>query len=147
VVAALWVLVIASNAITLSQQRRAIDRELAQLAEPIAALSAVQREITTGQAMINTVGDDGARRGSTVQLLAAITAALPDSAFLTSLSIASDGRGFLGGYGKRASEVLARLESSGATINPRLDGQLGREVIAASEWERFSIAFDAKGGE
>jgi hypothetical protein len=139
-VTALWFLVIGASVLNLMRQRRYVDREVALLAEPVAALSRVKQEVAIGRAMIDAVGKDGAARGSALRLLAAITDALPDSAFLTSLSI--DGsRGYLGGYSRRASETLARLERSGAIIAPRLDGQLGREMFNGIEWERFSIAF------
>jgi hypothetical protein len=146
-IAVLWVLVAAASVISLTRQRRAIDRELSRLMEPVAALSAVRREVHMGQSMIDAVGNDGDTRGSVVRLLAGITTALPDSSFLTSLSLQKDGRGSLGGYGRRASEVLASLEGSGILLNPRLDGQLGREVIAGLEWERFSIAFGERAGQ
>ncbi|MEO8201000.1 MAG: PilN domain-containing protein [Gemmatimonadota bacterium] len=137
----LWLMVVGATWFNLVRQRREIDRELARLADPVAALALVKGEIALGQGMISAVDLGAEQRDEMVRLLAAMTAALPDSAFITSLSLKHGGRGFVGGYSKRASEVLARLESSGAVVAPRLDGLVAREVIAGSEWERFSITF------
>jgi hypothetical protein len=146
-VALLWLLAVCATVFNVLRQRRAIDRELADLAKPVAALAAVKREMAIAKSMIVAINRDARRQHGTLGLIASITAALPDSAFLTSLTIEDGDRGFLGGYSRRASEVLARLESAGVLATPRLDGQLGREIIGGVEWERFSITFGKEGRE
>jgi hypothetical protein len=140
----LWLLAGTATALSTNWQRRAVDRVLVGLAEPVAALATIQREIAAGSAMIAALESDAARRTAMIELLASVTGAVPDSAFLTSLTVDSAGRGFLGGYARRSSEVVARLERSAAVTAPRLEVQPGREVIGGIEWERFSIAFGSE---
>jgi hypothetical protein len=138
---AIWLLVLATAVFAFVRQRRMVERELAILADPVAALSALRREIATGAAMINAVDSDAAGRFQAIEFLAAVTGAFPDSAFLASVTVDSSGRGFLGGYARRASEVVARLERSSVVIAPQMDAQPGREVMGGVEWERFNISF------
>ena len=144
VVLLLWFLVIGVAAFRFTGQRRAVEAELALVAAPVAALSEVKREMAQGAAMLSAVERDAARRGQLLDFLTALTIALPDSAFLTSLTLEASGAGYLGGYARRASEVLARLERSAVIAGPEVDGQQGREVLAGVEWERFSISFGGR---
>ncbi len=137
----MWILVAGLSAASAVRQTKAAERELALLAEPVAALARVKRETARADAVAGQLAADAARRGELSVLLAGITAALPDSAFLTSLTVPERHRGYLGGYARRTSEVVARLERSGLVREPRIDGSLGREVIAGIEWERFNITF------
>jgi hypothetical protein len=55
-----------------------------------------------------------AERAHRTRQLADVTRALPDSAFLVSIRLETDGRGTLAGYAPRVAQVLARLERAGA---------------------------------
>lgn len=140
-VGVLWLLAGTVLVLSTLRQRRSVDRELALLAEPVAAMAGLKREIATGSTMIAAVQSDRARSSAMIHFLAAVTAALPDSAFLSSLTVDSAGRGFFGGFARRSSEVVARLERSAVVVAPRLEVQPGREVLGGTEWERFSITF------
>lgn len=93
------------------------------------------REMTEAVAAAELGAHDLTRR------LADLAGALPDSAFLTSLTISAGGDGAVTGYARRAAEVVASLERAGGIRAPRLEGRLAREVLGGREWDRFTIAF------
>src|SRR5206468_6866954 len=88
-----------------------------------------------------TLNEAATERQVVAARLARITAALPDSSFLTSLTLDASGTGVLTGLARRAADVVARLEARGAVVHPRLDGPVLRETAAGKEWERFTIVF------
>jgi Tfp pilus assembly protein PilN len=125
----------------LIMERRAVEREVAGLREPVDALLAARRQLRHAQSMVRAVSDAERLRGTQLALLAAVASALPDSAVLTSLTVDGDGRGVLTGAARRAADVAARLGRSRALVTPRLEGAVVREAIAGREWERFTIRF------
>ena len=72
--------------------------------------------------------------------LAAITRALPDSSFLTSLTL-DEREGTITGLARQAAGVVAALERESAIAAPRLTGPVVQEVNAGKELERFSLSF------
>jgi hypothetical protein len=140
----MWTIVGVLMVMTTTVRRRAVESELATLSNPVEALASVEREIAQGRAMLAAIEADEQSRYELPGFLVTLSDALPDSAFLTSLTRDRSGRGFLGGYARRASEVVAQLERSGAVTAPSLDGPPGRERLAGIEWERFSISFGSE---
>jgi hypothetical protein len=140
-VVVLWIAVAVIALLAHGSQERRVRRELAALAGPVSALRQVRHEVTLATETIAALDEAEAIRARSAGTLAAITAALPDSAFLASLEIEPDGSGRLAGYAKRASEVLARLDATEAVVAPVLENQRSRETVAGREWESFSIRF------
>ena len=126
------------------RQARAVDRELARLAAPAAALREARRQEQLIRETIATLDREESGRNRTTAVLGAIAGALPDSAFITSLTIDSGGGGRIAGYARRGSEVLARLDAAQVVIAPELEDQRSRQVIAGREMETFSIRFGTK---
>lgn len=116
-------------------------RELARLQRPAATVSAARRELRDASALIETLNTAAAQRAGVGARLARISNALPDSAFLTSLTLVADGSGVLTGLARRAADVVARLQTRGAVSGARLDGPVLRESAAGKDWERFTIVF------
>ena len=127
------------------RQARAVDRELARLSQPVAALQEARRQERLIQETIAALDLEQARRSRITGMLGAIAGALPDSAFITSLTIDSAGTGQIAGYARRGSEVLARLDAAQAVVAPALDNQGSRQSVAGREWEVFSIRFGESG--
>ncbi|HVH66650.1 MAG TPA: hypothetical protein VM716_02180 [Gemmatimonadales bacterium] len=126
-------------------ERRAVDRELAALERPLAAVLAARHELRDAETTLNAVTAAERERGRSLAVLAAVTGALPDSSVLTSLAWNADGTGVFVGAGRHAIEVVARLDRLGTLANVRLGGPVVREQIAGREWERFSILFGESG--
>jgi hypothetical protein len=137
----LWVGAIGGFFIRLVLERRAVERELAALRQPLATVLDARRTIRVAAGTVAAVAQAQRGRGRSMAVLGAVTAALPDSAVLTSFAWSADGTGVMTGLAKRAAEVLARLERNGAVTAPRFDGPIVKEAIGGREWERFTIVF------
>jgi hypothetical protein len=118
-----------------------VERELAALARPLAAALAARRELRAAEAAVRAVAGAERSRGRSLEVLAEIAAALPDSSVVTALVWNDAGAGTLGGAAKRAADVVAALDRADVVPAPRLEGPVIREPMAAREWERFTIAF------
>ena len=139
--AALWALLGVLYVLRIGIGLQATSRELARLARPAATVSAARRELRDAGLLIATLNDASGGRASIAARLARISAALPDSAFLTSLTLDADGSGVMTGLARRAADVVARLQARGAVVGARLDGPVLRETSAGKDWERFTILF------
>ena len=141
--ASVWLAAGALFAFRLSWERRAVQREFAALGGPLGAVFAARRELREAELTVRAVTRAEQTRGRGLALLGAVAAALPDSAVVTSLTWKADGSGVMSGLARRAADVVARLERSGALPGPHLDGPVVRETGGGREWERFTIVFGA----
>jgi hypothetical protein len=130
----------------LAWERQAVERELAALAQPLAAVLEARRELRDAETTLHAITAAERDRGLSLGLLAAVTGALPDSSVLTSLAWNADGNGVLVGGARQATDVVARLDRLGSLAGVRLGGPVVREPIAGREWERFTILFGGDGG-
>ena len=137
----MWVFLGALFVARLVEGLRQTKRELARLAQPAAAVIAARRELRDASALIETLNQAAAQRATVAAQLARISAALPDSAFVTSVTLDATGAGVITGLARRAADVLARLDARGVVTHPRLDGPVLRESTAGKDWERFTILF------
>lgn len=144
--AAMWVAAAALCFTRLAWERRAVERQLAALAQPLAALLEARRELRDAETTLNAVTAAERERGRSLGLLTAVTGALPDSSVLTSLAWSADGSGVLVGAARRATDVVARLDRLGTLAGVRLGGPVVREPIAGREWDRFTILFGQDAG-
>lgn len=137
----LWLGAIAVGVGSHVTQRRAVARELAALSQPVAAFREARRQQLLTRETIAVLDQEEAGRSRLVAMLSAIAAAMPDSSFLSSVSMEADGTGRIAGYAKRGSEVLARLDAAQAVVAPDLENQRSRQQIGGREMESFSIRF------
>lgn len=101
---------------------------------------AVHRELATGRATLETIAAAREGRSRRLTLLADLTAALGDSAFLLALRLGPDGVVRLSGYAPSAARVLADLERLRTLGEPKLEGAVTRESGPwRGELERFAI--------
>jgi hypothetical protein len=142
----LWLAAGALFCARLAWERRAVERELAALAQPLAAVLEARRELRDAEATLNAIAAAERERGRSLHVLAAVTGALPDSSVLTSLAWSADGTGVLIGAARHATDVVARLDRLGSIAGARLGGPVVREQVAGREWERFSILFGREEG-
>jgi len=106
----------------LAWERRAVDRELAALQQPLAAVLDARRELRGAETTLNAITGAERERARGLMELAGLTAALPDSSVLTSLAWNADGSGVLVGAARRATDVVARLDRAGVISGVRLSG-------------------------
>jgi hypothetical protein len=142
----LWLTAVALFFARLAWERRAVERELAALAQPLAAVLEARRELRDAETTLNAITAAERERGRSLGLLSAVTGALPDSSVLTSFAWTADGSGVLVGGARHATDVVARLDRLGSIAGARLGGPVVREQIGGREWERFTILFGADGG-
>ncbi len=138
---ALWLLVGALYVLRLLTADRRDRAEIARLARPVAAVASARRELGRAAATLDGMRAAERRRSAVATELAAIAAALPDSAYLTSLAVTDDGRsGTLSGIALAASSVPARIAaalSAGARlVSPTVPDTAGGRIR-----ERFTIVF------
>jgi hypothetical protein len=136
----LWVLAGVAFTIRVQREQRRIDRALAAL-EPVArAVDLARRDLTQAAVMVETIERVQRERGIVLHRLAAITAALPDSAYLTSLDL-RDSAGTVSGLAPRAASVVAAFEQTPVVAAPRLSGPAVREAVSGKDLERFAVTF------
>lgn len=131
--------------VRLERERVAVARELARLERPAEAVRAARRALGQAAAMVETLDRASVARGLVAARAVAVAAAMPDSAFLTSLTLDATGRGELGVVARRAAAVLEALDQSGAVVSPRVEGAVVREAVAGRDRERFTVVFGPGG--
>jgi len=140
-VAMVWVAAGAVYLARLSHERAAVEREIAGLATPVAAVQRARRALGATAGIVETLERERAARGAVLGSLAGLIAALPDSDFATALTLDATGSGEVSLVARRSSEVIAALETSAAVVSPRIAGAVMRESVAGRDRERFTITF------
>ena len=130
----------------LAWERRNVERELAALSQPLAAVLEARHELRDAETTLNAIATAERDRGVSLGVLAAVSGALPDSSVLTCFAWNADGSGVLVGGARHATDVVARLDRLGSLTGVRLGGPVVRELIAGREWERFTILFGREQG-
>lgn len=125
----------------LAHERRAAEAELARLAPAVRHALAARRDLGATTDALGFLARADRGRPRRAALLASLTRALPDSAFVVSIRLGADGRGTLSGYARRAGAVVAALERVNGLRGAALEGPVTREVVGGKEWDRFTIRF------
>lgn len=100
----------------------------------------VRRNLDEGRAVLATIQSARASRSRTLSFLAALTAAIPDSATLVALQLGADGVVRITGFAPRAAQVLARVGRVSGLTGAALDGAVTRETLAGvGDRDRFTI--------
>lgn len=143
---ALWLGVGALHVARLITARHRLDGEAARLWKASEAVIAARRTVHETDAMVRAVDGQAADRGALLRTVGAILIALPDSAYLTSLELEQSGSGLLTGVGRRAADVMASLDRTGAAPGARLDGVPLPESSNGARVERFTVRFGQGAG-
>jgi hypothetical protein len=136
---ALWLFAAATAAGRMHAERARLDSEIVRLEAPVAAMGRAGRALDSASRMVRGIATAEADRGRILATLTAISAALPDSAYITALTLDRRGRGELTVVARHSSEVLAAFEQSTELVSPQLEGGVVRETSAGREWERFTV--------
>lgn len=140
-----WTIVLGLVIGRLIWERRTVDRDLASLQAPLAAVLAARRELRDAEATLHAMASAERERSRSFEVLGTLSQAIPDSAVLTSVTWNAQGSGIVTGYARRAADVLARLERTSAGRGSRFDGPIVKEAIAGRDWQRFTIVFREQG--
>jgi hypothetical protein len=111
------------------------------LADAVGALGQVQELTRATGEMVDAVEGLRAKRGRLLDRLQAMSHALPESTWLTSVELDGTERGRLSGVAPRALDVLAALERHGGLAGVRLEGSAVPELVGGDRRERFTIRF------
>ncbi len=103
---------------------------------------AVQRDLHRAEQALATLADAVAHASVDTDLLALLTAAFPDSAYLVSVRRSAAGIVTLAGVAPSASRVVAQLDTLPGVHNAALRGPVTREASGAAIRERFAMAFE-----
>lgn len=139
---AAWIAGAAVWWVRFERERRSVDLEITRLRASADAIGAARRALGSAAELVDTMDTAERERGRALVQLAELSAALPDSAHVTSLVLDGSGGGDLAVVARRSAEVTAALERVRAIAGPRVEGTMVREVMAGREWERFSVRFD-----
>lgn len=135
----MWLCAGITYGVALRLRERALDTELARLAPAMASLREARRKIGQAEGWVGAVDAMGHSRDAMRLNLGRILLSLPDSSYLTSLTLGEDGTASLSGTAREATGVAARIEQRTGLSNVHIDGT---PLIVASpgrRWERFSI--------
>ena len=138
IVAILWCLAGALWATRLGFELHRTRLELARLAPARQALLTGRTVRHRAEAMLLTLDAAEAARPRLVERLLAIAATLPDSSYLTGLSLDTLATGLLTGAARRATDVMASLDHAHAGPAPRLEGAVTPDP-GGHHWEHFTI--------
>ena len=138
-VATLWALAALCWTARLGLEARHIRSELNRLAGARAVLIKGQAVRHRAEQMIETLESGAAARHQLQDRTQALLAALPDSAYLSGLSLDTLGNGLLTGGARHATDAVAALEHAHAAVNPRQEGSTSPDPLGSANWERFTI--------
>jgi Tfp pilus assembly protein PilN len=139
--AAVWILAGGVLLLRLEVETQRMKRELSGLQESVAAVAGARRKISEAAEMVQALERSRREREALLSRLVRIGSALPDSSYLTSLALDSNGGGAITGAAREAARVVAALDQTEAAPSPRLDGPVIREVSGGRAWERFTVRF------
>jgi hypothetical protein len=139
-----WLLAGAVYGFRLVRLAAGAERETAALAPDLDNALSVRRDLDLTERALGTITTAETGRSQVLALLAEVTSALGDSAFLVSLHLSSDSTLRLAGYATRAAQVLADLEQVRSLSEVRFETPITRETIASTEtrleFDRFAVA-------
>jgi Tfp pilus assembly protein PilN len=137
----LWLAAGATWSVRVSAETRALRARLDAVRPEVEVAMRLQDEIGQAEGALAVL--EGARRDRSrvVDLLGALTRGLPDSAYVTSLRIASDGTVSLAGLALSAGHVVRSLAGAPGIVHPELQGPVTRERIDGVARERFALRF------
>jgi Tfp pilus assembly protein PilN len=134
----------AAGGVLALRTRRTTERAAATLTRLGPALDgalATQRDLQLATEVLAIIEAARHRRSQDGVLLAYLTAALPDSAYLVALTRGKDDRVTLVGYAPSAARVLAALAASAGVQDAAFQGPVTRETATGLARERFAVAF------
>lgn len=127
---------------------RTITADVRALEEPVARLSEAREQVNQVAAMVRAVRRDVDRRGWPIAAVESLTTLLPDSAYLTRLLIAVDGRYELSGLAAFPDSVLESLVSASWRVDPAVShSRAGGNAPERDGWRPFHVVIPEANGD
>ena len=143
----LWLAAAALYAARLGSAARAVAVGLSVSAQALDTELSLRRDLGAATATLATMESAQRTRSHVLGLLAGVTNAVGDSAYLVSLQADPDGTLRFVGYAPAAARVLADLERASELRGARLEAPVTREAVAGRpEMDRFSIVAQRERG-
>lgn len=128
-------------------ERRRVGDALSRLKVPLTELAAARLSLDSALVAVLAVQAAESQRTTVASRLYDAVRALPDSAYLTSLTLDRIGTGSLDGRAMRADQVEAHFGVMRAFAPVRLSSSGTTDSIAGRAWERFSLRLGVEEGE
>ena len=128
--------------VQLDRTERALDRRLAALAKPVAAVEQANRAAAMAGETIMAIDEMGRRRGDMIRRLELLTDSLPSAGFLTGARLAGDGRGVLEGFATEPDAYAARVRAAGLRAVLDSNAAAGQRAPAGAA-QRFRLRLEA----
>lgn len=129
---------VALIAVPVIRQERALSRvedQITALEPRIKTIETIRGRMAAAASGARVFGGDGARVGNALRALAAVTAALPDDAYLTAFSM-RDHTLALAGRAAAAAKLIGRLSANPDLRDPAFDAPVTR---IGAQSDQFSI--------
>jgi hypothetical protein len=137
----LWLLAASVHLLRLHAAQAVAERELRAMRPSVDSALAMRRELAAARAALATMRRVEEEGWMPLGILASLTRALGDSAFVAAVQLSADSSFRLIGYAPQGSRVLADLEKLAWLRAPRLEGPAIRERVGPGdrELDRFAI--------
>lgn len=123
----------------LQVESRWLDRETARLNEPRKALVAARLAMDSASEMVIAIDKANRQRVEVAAALQALVRGLPDSTYLTELTIEQGESIKASGRSRSTSSLIASLQAEPGLGATRLEGATVRDSLGGQEWERFGL--------
>jgi len=141
VVALAWLATAGWYVASLRTERQRLDRELAALRPATTALASLDRESRLAARMLQAVEVSRADYLRLLAQLHAVILALPDSAYLTTVSLSARGPGSVTGMARRPTEGLSAFRAQAGLADARLKTAGPHIPTPQAPWGEFTIQF------
>jgi hypothetical protein len=136
----IWVICLGGAWLWLRAGNETLAARLEGLREPVGALQHARASLDSAAAMLAALERTDRERGAMAERLVALIAALPDSAVLTELRLASDGEGRITGQARRAARIGLVLSGAGGIARVRLSVQGTGDSTQGAAWDQFTAS-------
>jgi general secretion pathway protein L len=120
-----------------------VEERIAALRPAVAEADALRQRIASGASGIDVMAAEQSRVGDVLAVLTAVTAALPDDTYLTSLSL-REGHLSLAGQSEAAAKLIGALSGESTIRDAAFDAPVTRSAAAPAD--QFSIRADIATG-
>ncbi len=136
--AALWIGVGVAHWVRLRVAERTLDAQLSQLAPAAASVRLARRKLVDAEQLVAAVDAADSTRPDMRLRLARVLQSVPDSAYLSSLTLDLTGTASVSGVAREAAAVVVALEEKAGLSSVHLEGAPLIDGTGGRRWERFS---------
>lgn len=141
-IAAVLVLVVAGvHVAALAWSVRQLRGHLAAVAPRATRALSIRGDLNNLTAAVHMLESWRSSPARILPMLTGLARSLPDSSFLTRVTVDSHGTVLVAGFAKEGAAVSAAIEHVPGAGRPTLDGALAKEDVGGARWDRFGVRF------